>query len=111
MVARDKTGASNESDFWNLLALLCLVFVLLTSFFTYFYRYQEPQAPFWDENYYITDAEVKHSLIVIRMIPHSSIQSMRENSPQNSPSLGTASSPLSLDGSRHHSSFCVSFSL
>jgi len=57
MVARDKTGASNESDFWNLLALLCLVFVLLTSFFTYFYRYQEPQAPFWDENYYITDAE------------------------------------------------------
>ena len=56
MVARDKTGASNESDFWNLLALLCLVFVLLTSFFTYFYRYQEPQAPFWDENYYIPDA-------------------------------------------------------
>lgn len=39
------------------LTLLCLGFVLATSFFTYVFRYNQPQAPFWDENYYITDAE------------------------------------------------------
>jgi dolichyl-phosphate-mannose--protein O-mannosyl transferase len=32
-------------------------FVLLTSFFTYFYRYNQPQAVFWDEPYHIASAE------------------------------------------------------
>jgi len=36
---------------------LYLGFVLLTSFFTYFYRYNFPQAVFWDEPYHITSAE------------------------------------------------------
>lgn len=32
-------------------------FVLLTSFFTYFYRYDYPQAVFWDEPYHIAAAQ------------------------------------------------------
>lgn len=32
-------------------------FVLVTSFFTYFYRYNQPQAVFWDEPYHIASAE------------------------------------------------------
>lgn len=36
---------------------LYLGFVLLTSFFTYFYRYNYPQAVFWDEPYHIAAAE------------------------------------------------------
>lgn len=37
--------------------LLYLGFVLLTSFFTYFYRYNFPQAVFWDEPYHIASAQ------------------------------------------------------
>ena len=51
-----KKSASNVNS-ESMLALLCLGFVLMTSFFTYFFRYDQPQAPFWDENYYITDAQ------------------------------------------------------
>lgn len=36
---------------------LYLGFVVLTSFFTYFYRYNFPQAVFWDEPYHIASAE------------------------------------------------------
>lgn len=36
---------------------LYLGFVLLTSFFTYFYRYNVPQAVFWDEPYHIAAAQ------------------------------------------------------
>lgn len=36
---------------------LYLSFVLVTSFFTYFYRYNFPQAVFWDEPYHIAAAE------------------------------------------------------
>ncbi len=46
-----------KADLLQPLSILCFAFVLLTSFFTYFYRYNSPQAPFWDENYYITDAQ------------------------------------------------------
>ncbi len=38
-------------------AWLYLGFVVLTSFFTYFYRYNYPQAIFWDEPYHIASAE------------------------------------------------------
>ncbi len=36
---------------------LYLGFVILTSFFTYFYRYNYPQSVFWDEPYHIASAE------------------------------------------------------
>ncbi len=36
---------------------LYLSFVLVTSFFTYFYRYNYPQAVFWDEPYHIAAAQ------------------------------------------------------
>ncbi len=34
-----------------------LIFVLLTSYFTYFYGYMNPQASFWDEPYHIAAAQ------------------------------------------------------
>lgn len=37
--------------------LLYAGFVLLTSFFTYMYRYDYPRSPFWDEPYHIASAE------------------------------------------------------
>lgn len=37
--------------------MLYAVLVLLISFFTYFANYQNPQAPFWDENFHIASAE------------------------------------------------------
>lgn len=40
---------------WHILFLLG--FVVIISYLTYFHRYTEPQAPYWDENYYITDAQ------------------------------------------------------
>ncbi len=40
---------------WHTLFLLG--FVIIISYLTYFHRYTEPQAPYWDENYYITDAQ------------------------------------------------------
>lgn len=36
---------------------LYLLFVLATSFFTYFYRYNVPSQPFWDEPYHISAAQ------------------------------------------------------
>ncbi|MDD5055526.1 MAG: phospholipid carrier-dependent glycosyltransferase [Candidatus Peribacteraceae bacterium] len=36
---------------------LYLLFVLLTSYFTYFYGYMNPQASFWDEPYHIAAAQ------------------------------------------------------
>jgi len=57
MVLSTKDNAPPQDKFWNSLSLLCLGFVIITSFFTYFYRYDYPQAPYWDENYYITDAQ------------------------------------------------------
>ena len=41
----------------DLVTFLCLLFVLFTSYFTYFHNYWVPSAPYWDENYYITDAQ------------------------------------------------------
>lgn len=37
--------------------LLYLLFVLVTSFFTYFYRYNAPKAVYWDEPYHIAAAQ------------------------------------------------------
>lgn len=36
---------------------LYLAFVLIASFFTYFYRYEQPAAVFWDEPYHIASAQ------------------------------------------------------
>jgi dolichyl-phosphate-mannose-protein mannosyltransferase len=36
---------------------LSLLFVLLLSFFTYFYNFQYPQGFFWDENYHVASAQ------------------------------------------------------
>src|SRR3989344_7363315 len=57
MKAESHQATQGEDLSRSSLSILCCVFVLLTSFFTYFYRYDSPQAPFWDENYYITDAQ------------------------------------------------------
>ncbi len=48
---------------------LYLVFVIVTSFFTYFYRYNYPSSPFWDEPYHIASAE-KYLHGVYFMEPH-----------------------------------------
>lgn len=37
--------------------IIYLLFVILTSFFTYFYNYGSPQAVFWDEPYHIAAAQ------------------------------------------------------
>lgn len=47
----------------------CLMFVIVTSFFTYFYRYESPQAPFWDEPYHIAAAQ-KYLHGIFFMEPH-----------------------------------------
>lgn len=39
------------------LFLIYAILVLLISFCTYFVNYQNPQAPFWDENFHIASAE------------------------------------------------------
>ncbi len=49
--------------------LLYLLFVLLTSFFTYFYRYNFPPYPFWDEPYHVAAAQ-KYLNGVFFMEPH-----------------------------------------
>ncbi len=48
---------------------LCFALVLLTSFFTYFFNYQNPQAFFWDENYHVASAQ-KYLNHVYFMEPH-----------------------------------------
>ena len=50
-----KTAASTAWKPWH--AWLFLGFVILLSYFTYFHRYWEPQAVFWDENYHIASAQ------------------------------------------------------
>jgi dolichyl-phosphate-mannose--protein O-mannosyl transferase len=42
---------------WTPLTALCLGFIFLLSYFTYFHRFAEPAGFFWDENYHITSAE------------------------------------------------------
>ncbi len=37
--------------------LVYSVIIIFISFFTYFFNYQNPSAPFWDENYHIASAE------------------------------------------------------
>lgn len=49
--------------------ILYFFFVLLTSFFTYFYRYNYPPYPFWDEPYHIAAAQ-KYMKGVFFMEPH-----------------------------------------
>lgn len=51
----DKKSSAHSGDRATL--ALYLGFVLLTSFFTYFYRYNYPKAVFWDEPYHIASAE------------------------------------------------------
>lgn len=47
---------SDQSLFtWE--TLFFLAFVLLISYFTYVFRYTEPQALFWDENYFVASAQ------------------------------------------------------
>lgn len=48
---------------------LCLGLVIVTSFFTYFFNYQNPQAFFWDENYHVASAQ-KYLNGVYFMEPH-----------------------------------------
>ncbi len=48
---------------------ICLALVLVTSFWTYFYNYQNPQAFFWDENYHVASAQ-KYLNGVYFMEPH-----------------------------------------
>lgn len=48
---------STKSRFIIPAVWLHLGFVLLTSFFTYFYNYTNPQAVFWDEPYHIASAQ------------------------------------------------------
>ncbi len=45
-------SGKRRSDVW-----IYLLFVLATSFFTYVYRYNFPQSPFWDEPYHIASAQ------------------------------------------------------
>lgn len=47
-----KVSAKTTSSIW-----LYLLFVILTSFFTYVYRYNYPESPFWDEPYHVASAQ------------------------------------------------------
>lgn len=49
--------------------LVYLAFVIVTSFFSYFYRYNFPSLPFWDEPYHIAAAQ-KYLNGVFFMEPH-----------------------------------------
>ena len=49
--------------------LFFLAFVLLISYFTYVFRYTEPQALYWDENYFIASAQ-KYLNRTFFMEPH-----------------------------------------
>ena len=45
-------------------------FVVIIAYLTYFHRYTEPQAPYWDENYYITDAQREmHDMFYMQIHP------------------------------------------
>lgn len=47
----------------------CFALVLFTSYFTYFFNYQNPQAFYWDENYHVASAQ-KYLNGVHFMEPH-----------------------------------------
>lgn len=49
--------APQHSKLATPLTALCLGFVLLLSYFTYFHRFAEPAGFFWDENYHVAAAE------------------------------------------------------
>ncbi len=51
------------------LAGLCLGFILLLSYFTYFHRFGEPAGFFWDENYHVAAAQ-KYLNGIFFMEPH-----------------------------------------
>lgn len=63
------TKKTKKSSFAERSVLLYLVFVLVTSFFTYFYRYNFPPYPFWDEPYHVAAAQ-KYLNGVFFMEPH-----------------------------------------
>ncbi len=48
---------SAQTNLWSKQTWLFMLFVLLLSYFTYFHRYWQPQAVFWDENYHIAAAQ------------------------------------------------------
>ena len=52
-----KHAKKDERLFLNPLTILCLGFVLFLSYFTYVHKFDTPQGFFWDENYYVTDAQ------------------------------------------------------
>jgi dolichyl-phosphate-mannose--protein O-mannosyl transferase len=60
---------STKQTLWGKQTWLFLLFVLLLSYFTYFHRYWQPQAVFWDENYHIASAQ-KYLNGVFFMEPH-----------------------------------------
>ena len=49
------TSADSRWKRWH--SVLFFVVVLLLSYFTYFHRYWEPKAVYWDENYHIASAQ------------------------------------------------------
>ncbi len=58
-----------QTNLWGKQTWLFLLFVMLLSYFTYFHRYWQPQAVFWDENYHIASAQ-KYLNGVFFMEPH-----------------------------------------
>lgn len=48
---------TDKAHLWGKQTWLFLLFVLLLSYFTYFHRYWQPAAVFWDENYHIASAQ------------------------------------------------------
>ncbi len=60
--SNDQTSRQNDS--W-----LCLLFIIVLSFFTYAYNFGNPAALFWDENYHISSAQ-KYLNGVSFMEPH-----------------------------------------
>ncbi len=58
-----------KQTLWGKQTWLFMLFVLLLSYFTYFHRYWQPSAVFWDENYHIASAQ-KYLHGVFFMEPH-----------------------------------------
>ncbi len=61
--------ATKPLPFWTRDTWWYLGFIILLSFFTYFYHYNYPRAVFWDENYHIASAQ-KYLHGVYFMEPH-----------------------------------------
>jgi dolichyl-phosphate-mannose--protein O-mannosyl transferase len=51
------TFIDKNSFIFKNLVLIYLLAVIFVSFFTYFFNYQNPPAPFWDENYHIASSQ------------------------------------------------------